>query len=58
MYTIDVCRRFLQLLAAATSVYDSLLKVDSTKKACKKLQGHSVGTATWVTNVGNEGVRC
>ena len=28
--------------------------MDSTKKVCKKLQGHAAGTATWVTNVGNE----
>ena len=26
----------------------------STKKVAKKLQGLAAGTATWVTNVGNE----
>jgi len=46
---------FPQLLAAVNSVYGSTLRVDSTKKACKKLQGYGVGTATWMTNVGNEG---
>ena len=54
IYTIDVYRRLPQLLAAATSIYGSILKMDSTKKVCKKLQGHAAGTATWVTNVGNE----
>lgn len=28
--------------------------MDSTKKVVKKLAGHSSGTATWATNVGNE----
>ena len=46
--------RLPQLLATATSVHGSVLKVDSTKKVCKKLQGAAAGTATWVTNVGNE----
>ena len=46
--------RLPQLLAIATSVYGSILKVDSTKKVCKKLQGAAAGTATWVTNIGNE----
>ena len=46
--------RLPQLLATATSVYGSILKIDSTKKVCKKLQGAAAGTATWVTNVGNE----
>lgn len=54
MYTRDVLRRLPQLLAAATSVYGAVLKIDSTKKICKKLRGASAGTATWVTNVGNE----
>ena len=41
------------LLAAATSTYGSILKIDSTK-ICKKLQGAAVNTASWATNVGNE----
>ena len=50
-----VCQRCLgQLLAAATSVYGSILKIDSTKKVCKKLQGVAAGSANWATNVGNE----
>ena len=35
-------------------MYGSVLKVNSTKKVCKKLQGAVAGTATWITNVGNE----
>ena len=31
-----------------------MLKIDSTRKNCKKLQGASARTATWVTHVGNE----
>ena len=54
MYTRDVWTRLPQLLATATSVYGNTLKIDSTKKVCKKLQGAAAGTATWVTNVGNE----
>ena len=39
MYTRDVWMRLPQLLAIAASVHGSVLKVDSTKKVCKKLQG-------------------
>ncbi|KAK3720983.1 hypothetical protein QZH41_018540, partial [Actinostola sp. cb2023] len=53
-YVRDVYSRLPDLLAQATSIYGKILKVDSTKKICKKLQGHSVGSASWVTNVGNE----
>ena len=43
-YVCNVWERLPQLLAAATSVYGSVLKIDSTKKICiKKLQA---GTAT------------
>ena len=45
---LDVCR------ADITSVFGEILKIDSTKKILKKLAGVSRGTATWVTNVGNE----
>ena len=54
MYVRDVWGRLPQLLAAATSVYGSILKIDSTKKVCKKLQGVAAGSANWATNVGNE----
>ena len=50
----DVWERLPQLLAAATSVYGIVLKIDTTKKICKKLQGAAAGTASWATNVRNE----
>ena len=53
-YVRDVWSRMDSLLAAATSTYGSILKIDSTKKICKKLQGSEAGTASWMTNVGNE----
>ena len=53
-YTRDVRSRLPQLLATTTSIYGRILKIDSTKKVVKKLQGAAAGTATWVTNVGNE----
>lgn len=54
MYTRDVCSRLPQLKCAATSVYGRIIKIDSTKKICKKLAGAAAGTATWQTNVSNE----
>ena len=42
------------LLAAATSKHGSILKIDSTKKICNKLQGADANSASWATNVGNE----
>lgn len=54
MYVRDVWSRLPQLLAAATSVYGRILKIDSTKKVCKKLQGTAANTANWTTNIGNE----
>ena len=47
----EVWSRLPGILAAATSVYGSILKVDSTKK---KLQGAAANTASWATNIGNE----
>nr|XP_061797805.1 uncharacterized protein LOC133589111 isoform X1 [Nerophis lumbriciformis] len=40
--------------ARITSIFGSILKMDSTKKMTKKLAGEAAGTAAWVTNVGNE----
>lgn len=54
VYTRDVWDRLPSLLVAATSVYGSILKIDSTKKFAKKLQGIEANTANWATNVGNE----
>ena len=46
--------RLHQLLATCTGVFGSVLKIDSTKKIVKKLQGVAAGSASWCTNVGNE----
>ena len=46
--------RLPQLLATCTAIFGSVLKIDSTKKVCKKLQGSAAGSASWCTNVGNE----
>ena len=54
VYLRDVWSRLPELLAQVTSIYGSVLKIDSTKKAAKKLQGTAAGSASWVTNVGNE----
>ena len=53
-YIREVWTRLPALLAAATSIYGSVLKIDSTKKVCKKLQGAAANTASWATNVSNE----
>ena len=53
-YVRDVWSRMDDLLAAATSTHGSILKIDSTKKICKKLQGSDANTASWATNVDNE----
>jgi len=53
-YVRDVYSRLDLLKAAATSVYGKVLKIGSTKKVTKKLQGVEANSANWVTNVGNE----
>ena len=54
VYARDVLSRLPQLLATCTGVFGKVLKIDSTKKVCKKLQGTAAGSASWCTNVGNE----
>ena len=54
VYAKDILKRLPQILATCTSVLGNVLKIDSTKKVCRKLQGKSAGTASWCTNVGNE----
>ena len=54
MYARDILSRLPQLLATCTGVFGSVLKIDSTKKIVKKLQGVAAGSASWCTNVGNE----
>ena len=53
-YVRDVYNRLDHLKAVTTAVYGRVLKIDSTKKITKKLQGAEANTASWVTNVGNE----
>ncbi len=53
-YVREVWSRLPALLAASTSIHGSILKIDSTKKVCKKLQGAAANTASWATNVSNE----
>ena len=54
VYVRDVWGRLPELRAEATSTFGRVLKVDSTKKICRKLQGSAANTASWATNVGNE----
>ena len=54
VYVRDVWSRLPSLLAQVTSTYGAILKVDSTKKVCRKLQGAAADTANWATSVGNE----
>ncbi|CAM4535379.1 unnamed protein product [Leuciscus chuanchicus] len=54
VYAKDVLTRLPELKARVTSIYGSILKLDSTKKVTKKLAGEAAGTAAWVTDVGNE----
>ena len=54
VYARDILSRLPQLLATCTAIFGSVLKIDSTKKVCKKLQGTTAGSASWCTNVGNE----
>ena len=54
VYARDILIRLPQLLATCTAIFGNVLKIDSTKKVCKKLQGIAAGSASWCTNVGNE----
>ena len=54
VYARDILSRLPQLLATCTAIFGSVLKIDSTKKVCRKLQGIAAGSAFWCTNVGNE----
>ena len=54
MFVRDIMKRMPELLAAATSIYGKVLKINSTKKITKKLQEAAANIAAWATNVGNE----
>ncbi|XP_041368050.1 uncharacterized protein LOC121382599 [Gigantopelta aegis] len=53
-YCHDVMLRLDEIKSSITSTFGQVLKMDSTKKVVKKLAGHSAGTASWATNIGNE----
>ncbi|XP_075961960.1 uncharacterized protein LOC142965107 isoform X2 [Anarhichas minor] len=53
-FATDSFARLEEMRAKVTSVFGSVLKMDSTKKITRKLSGHAAGTIQWVTNVGNE----
>ena len=54
VYAKDIFSRLPQLLATCTAIFGSILKIDSTRKVCKKLQGSTAGSASWCVNVDNE----
>ncbi|KAM4599502.1 uncharacterized protein V3H82_005272 [Fundulus diaphanus] len=54
VYARDVLSRLPEVKARITSVFGSVLKMDSTKKVTKKVAGAAANTAGWCTNVGNE----
>ncbi|KAM9341602.1 uncharacterized protein ABDE67_015265 [Symphorus nematophorus] len=54
VYVRDTFTRLDETKARVTSIFGTILKMDSTKKMTKKLAGGAAGTAAWVTNVGNE----
>ncbi|XP_062305989.1 uncharacterized protein LOC134010142 [Osmerus eperlanus] len=54
VYGRDILSRMDHIKASITSMFGSILKMDSTKKITKKLSGHGKGTALWVTSLGNE----
>ncbi|EFX68968.1 hypothetical protein DAPPUDRAFT_329554 [Daphnia pulex] len=53
-YIRDVWSRLSYLKASITSVYGAILKIDSTKKIARKLQGTAADSVSWCTNIGNE----
>ena len=53
-YVRDVWSRLPALQASITSIFGAILKIDSTKKVVKKLQGSAANSASWATNIGNE----
>ena len=53
VYTRDILSWLPQLLATCTGVFGKILKINSTMKVCRKLQGATASTS-WYTDVGNE----
>ena len=53
-YARDVWSRLESLKASITSVFGDVLKIDATKKVCKKLAGECAHSASFALNIGNE----
>jgi len=54
VYLRDVMSRMADVKAKLMSTFDSILKMDSTKKLTQKLAGKVAEMAQWATDVGNE----
>ncbi|CAM4570339.1 unnamed protein product [Leuciscus chuanchicus] len=54
VYCHDILSHLEDVKARVTSVFGTVLKMDSTKKVTRKLAGAAAQTAAWATNVGNE----
>eukprot|EP00795_Rhopilema_esculentum_P001125 gene1125-15467_t len=53
-YARDMWKRLESLRSTLTSTFESVLKIDATKKVCKKLAGSDSYFASFAVNVGNE----
>ena len=53
-YIRDAWSRLAEIQATITSTVGTILKIDASKKICRKLQGLDANSASWVVNVGNE----
>ncbi|XP_047203981.1 uncharacterized protein LOC124857001 [Girardinichthys multiradiatus] len=53
-YARETFSQMEELQASVTSIFGSILKMESTKKVIKKLAGVDDGTAQWMSSVGNE----
>ncbi|GAA6106260.1 uncharacterized protein LOC120467179 [Tachysurus ichikawai] len=54
VYANEILGHLDELKGVITYTYGIILKLDSTKKITKKLDGGIADTATWMTNIGNE----
>ncbi|KAB5528391.1 hypothetical protein PHYPO_G00139690 [Pangasianodon hypophthalmus] len=54
VYGKDIISRLDHIKSSITSTFGTILKMDSTKKITKKLAGHALGTAQWMSSVGFE----
>lgn len=54
VYQIDVLDRIDYIKAHMTSLFGTVLKMDSTNTMANKLAGEVRRTAVWGTNIGNE----